>query len=718
MNRDMQEPVNYRSCMQNRELSWLKFNQRVLEEADCPDTPLLERFHFLSIFTSNLDEFFMVRVGSLIDYMLFSPDYFDNKTGMTAAEQLSEIYRACIPLYVLRDDSFARINGELAGVGITYVPMSSLRKHEEKLVEDFFTREVMPVLSPQIIDQSHPFPHIGNKQLNIAVSLRQQSHSVFGIIPVPSAVRRVFMPDPSELRFVLVEDVILHFADRVFAKYKVTEKAVICVTRNADIDTDAGLLDEDTDYRQHMKKILKKRLRLSPVRLEIQGAMSEESQKYLRSKLGLDKAQVFHSSAPLDLSYCFSLDNRLPHDMKRTLLQASFTPQPSPMVNPDVPIIQQVLRRDILLSYPYESMKPLLNLLREAAVDPEAVSIKITLYRIAHQSALAEALIAAAENGKDVTVLMELRARFDEENNIEWAQRLEEAGCQVIYGMDGFKVHSKICLITRRTRGEIQHITQIGTGNYNEKTAKLYTDLAILTADRNIGADAAAFFMNLSISNLDGSYHDLWVAPANFKQNILRLTDAEIAKAKAGKPARIMVKCNSFTDKDIIERFVDASRAGVEIRLVVRGICCLTPQIPGLTENIQIISIVGRFLEHSRIYAFGAGEETRVFLASGDMMTRNTERRVEVACPIYDAHIRARLLDMIDIMLRDNVKAREQFSDGRYILRTPLGAPPLNAQEYLMRQASEAQEHPDWKAELPPAKKHRFLRWFRRERKK
>ena len=716
MNRDMQESVNYRSCMQNRELSWLKFNQRVLEEANCPDTPLLERFHFLSIFTSNLDEFFMVRVGSLIDYMLFSPDYFDNKTGMTAAEQLSEIYRACIPLYVLRDDAFSRINRELSGAGITYVRMGELRKPEEKLVEDFFAREVMPVLSPPIIDQSHPFPHIGNKQLNIAVSLRQQNHGVFGIIPVPAAVRRVFTVDPSERRFVLVEDVILYFAEKVFEKYKVAEKAVICVTRNADIDTDAGLLDEDTDYRQHMKKILKKRLRLSPVRLEIQGDMSDEAQKYLRSKLDLERAQVFRSHAPLDLSYCFGLDARLPFDMKRALLQTPFTPQPSPMVNPAAPIIQQVLRRDILLSYPYEAMKPLLNLLRESAEDPDVVSIKITLYRIARQSTLAEALIEAAENGKDVTVLMELRARFDEENNIEWAQRLEEAGCRVIYGMDGFKVHSKICLITRRAKGEIQYITQIGTGNYNEKTAKLYTDLAILTANRNIGADAASFFMNLSLSNLDGSYHDLWVAPANFKESILRLTDAEIAKAREGKEARILVKCNSFTDKDIIERFVDASRAGVQIRLIVRGICCLTPQIPGMTENIQIVSIVGRFLEHSRIYAFGAGAETRVFIASGDMMTRNTERRVEVACPIYDPRIKTRLLEMMDIMLRDNVKAREQFADGRYILRSPLDAPPLNAQEYFMQQAKEPPAQPDWEEDKPVREERRFLGWFRRKK--
>ena len=707
------ETVDYRSCMQNRELSWLKFNQRVLEEANCPETPLLERFHFLSIFTSNLDEFFMVRVGSLIDYMLFSPDYFDNKTGMTAAEQLSEIYRACVPLYLLRDEAFARISRELSDQGISYVAMDALRKPEEKLAEDFFEREILPVLSPQIIDQSHPFPHIGNKQLNIAVALHQDGHRVFGIIPVPSVTRRVFTVDPSERRFVLVEDVILHFSEKVFEKYKVSEKAVICVTRNADIDTDAGLLDEDTDYRQHMKKILKKRLRLSPVRLEIQGEMSDEAQKYLRSKLELDKAQVFHSHAPLDLSYCFGLDAKLPFDLKRSLLQTPFTPQPSPMVDASQPIIGQVLRHDVLLSYPYESMKPLLSLLRESAGDPEVVSIKITLYRIARQSALAEALIEAAENGKDVTVLMELRARFDEENNIEWAQRLEEAGCRVIYGMDGYKVHSKICLITRQSRNGIQYITQIGTGNYNEKTAKLYTDLAILTADPGIGTDAAAFFMNLSLSNLDGSYRHLWVAPANFKESILKFTDREIEKAKNGEEARILVKCNSFTDKEIIERFIDASRAGVQIRLVIRGICCLTPRIPGMTENIRIVSIVGRFLEHSRIYAFGVGEDTKVFIASGDMMTRNTERRVEVACPIYDRRIRQRLLDMMDLLLRDNVKAREQFADGRYVLRTPLNDPPLNAQETFMQQAKEPPETFEWDpVKSDGKKKRRLFGWF------
>ena len=389
----------------------------------------------------------------------------------------------------------------------------------------------------------------------------------------------------------------------------------------------------------------------------------------------------------LPLTHCFTLDTKVTQGMKRELLLQTYVPQQSRMVSGNDNIISQVTRRDILLSYPYESMKPLINMLKEAAADPEVLSIKITLYRIARQSILAEHLIEAAENGKEVTVLMELRARFDEENNIEWAQRLEESGCKVIYGMDGYKVHSKICLITRRTAKGIQYITQIGTGNYNEKTAKLYTDLAILTANQTIGEDAAAFFRNLSLSNLHGEYHDLWVAPVNFKQSILQYADQEIEKARAGKEARILVKCNSFTDKELIEKFVDASRAGVKIRLVIRGICCITPRIPGMTDNIEIVSIVGRFLEHSRIYAFGVGEDTKVFIASGDMMTRNTERRVEVACPIYDKEIRKRLLDMMDILLRDNVKGREQFSDGRYILRTPLNSPPLCAQEYFMQEA-------------------------------
>lgn len=685
MNRDMQESVNYRSCMQNRELSWLKFNQRVLEEANCPDTPLLERFHFLSIFTSNLDEFFMVRVGSLIDYMLFSPDYSDNKTGMTAAEQLSEIYRACIPLYVLRDDAFSRINRELSGAGITYVRMSELRKPEEKLVEDFFTREVMPVLSPQIIDQSHPFPHIGNKQLNVAVALRQQNHGVFGIIPVPAVVRRVFTVDPSERRFVLVEDVLLHFAEKVFEKYKVAEKAVICVTRNADIDTDAGLLDEDTDYRQHMKKILKKRLRLSPVRLEIQGEMSEDAQKYLRSKLGLERAQVFRSHAPLDLSYCFGLDARLPFDMKRALLQTPFTPQPSPMVNPSAPIIQQVLRRDILLSYPYEAMKPLLNLLRESAEDPDVVSIKITLYRIARQSTLAEALIEAAENGKDVTVLMELRARFDEENNIEWAQRLEEAGCRVIYGMDGFKVHSKICLITRNDHGVMRHITQVGTGNYNEKTARQYTDVSLVTASETIGADAAEFFKNMGLGNLQGSYQRLLVAPNCFKNQILSMMDEQI---QLGKEGYMLLKFNSLTDIDIIRKLSEASCAGVKVEMIVRGICCLLPGVPGKTEHISVTSIVGRYLEHSRIFCFGRGEQEKMYIASADFMTRNTVRRVEIACPVDSPEIRSRLHGILDAMLQDNVKARALRPDGSYC-RKAVSGERICAQELLMKQAAE-----------------------------
>ena len=706
--------VDYRSCMQNRELSWLKFNQRVLEEANCHDTPLLERFHFLSIFTTNLDEFFMVRVGSLIDYMQFSPDYYDNKTGWTAAEQLEKIYRACIPLYSLRDDGYERLCHRLSLAGLSCVRMRELDKGELRETEEYFHREIWPVLSPQIIDSSHPFPHLGNKQLNIAASLKQGGSVMYGIIPVPSVAKRVYFLRGEELRCVLVEDMICYYADKVFERYKVLEKGVICVTRNADMDMDAGLYDEDVDYRQHMKKILKRRMRLAPVRLEYQGELGEGILKFLLEKLHLEKNQAFRSEAPLDLTFCFALDSKVTSGMKRELLLQAYVPQPSRMVNSNEPIISQVERRDILLSYPYESMRPLLNMLKEAASSPDVISIKITLYRIARQSVLAEHLIEAAENGKEVTVLMELRARFDEENNIEWAQRLEEAGCQVIYGLDGYKVHSKICLITRRTARGIQHITQIGTGNYNEKTAKLYTDLAVITADQRIGEDAAAFFRNLSLSNLHGEYHDLWVAPANFKQSILDYADQEIRKAQEGKDARIMVKCNSFTDKELIEKFVDASRAGVKIKLVIRGICCITPQIPGMTDNIQIVSIVGRFLEHSRIYAFGTGEDTRVFIASGDMMTRNTERRVEVACPIYDRGIRQRLLDMMDILLRDNVKAREQFSDGRYILRTPLNSPPLCAQEYFMKEALQPPAAPP--APKAPEKDpvHKLLGFFRR----
>ena len=676
----------YLKCMQNRELSWLKFNERVLEEAGCTATPLLERMKFLSIFTSNLDEFFMVRVGTLTDCMMMDPNETDNKTDWTAEQQLDRIYRAVPPLYRMRDEVYAQVAGELKEHGVTRVGPQDLTERELAFAESYFENTVLPVLSPQIIDTWHPFPHMVNKQLHIAVLARHDSHRAVGIIPVPSFVDRVIWLDKTHTRYLLAEDLVYRYAERAFPMYQIKEKTVICVTRNADIDTDTGLFDEDVDYRQHMKKLLKRRSRLAPVRLELQYHVSSKMIDYFCDKLGLHRAQVFTSNAPLDLSCVFAIIKGLEEGVKKPLLYQPFTPHVPDYCIPDQSMMRLVEQQDILLSYPFESMKPFLDLMREAASNREVLSIKITLYRIARQSKLAEALIAAAENGKEVTVLMELRARFDEQNNIEWASRLEEAGCHVIYGADHYKVHSKICLITLKTNGAIRYLTQIGTGNYNEKTAAQYTDLCLMTASQEIGEDADAFFKNMMIANLQGEYRHLWVAPSSFKQNILKGIEGEIEKAQRGQPARILMKCNSLTDKELMERLVDASVAGVRIELIIRGICCLVPAIDGLTQNIRIISIVGRFLEHSRLYCFGQHLE-KIALSSGDMMTRNTERRVEIACPVYDPALKSRLVNMLETLLHDNVKARELSADGLYSLCIKPGAQLVHAQQIFMEEA-------------------------------
>ena len=683
---------------QNRELSWLQFNARVLAEAEDENVPLLERFKFLAIFTSNLDEFFMIRVGSLCDMAAVDKEHTDSKSGLTAKEQLHLIYKAVEPLYARRDAAFSDVDSKLSAIGLRRLTMDSLAPDEQKYIKRYFKDIIAPVLSPQIVDAHHPFPHLEGKVLHIAALLSHKKTERLGLLPVPASLPPVVFLPETPSRYILTEDILLAYADHVFEMYDVLEKTVLCVTRNADIQVDDETFGvEGGDFRKKMEKLLRQRRRMAVVRVEINRPISDHFKEHFRNRFEVSDAQIFLSrTAPLKLGYAFSLGEHLPEKKRAFLSDAPFTPQQPAMLSAGQSLLKAALQRDILLSYPYESMEPFLQMIREAANDPAVLAIRITIYRLASKAKLVEYLCAAAENGKDVTALIELRARFDEQNNIDWSERMEEAGCKIIYGFEDYKVHSKICLITRQSRNGIQYITQIGTGNYTEKTAKLYTDLAILTADPGIGTDAAAFFMNLSLSNLDGSYRHLWVAPANFKESILKLTDREIEKAKNGEEARILVKCNSFTDKEIIERFIDASRAGVQIRLVIRGICCLTPRIPGMTENIRIVSIVGRFLEHSRIYAFGVGEDTKVFIASGDMMTRNTERRVEVACPIYDRRIRQRLLDMMDLLLRDNVKAREQFADGRYVLRTPLNDPPLNAQETFMQQAKEPPETFEW----------------------
>ncbi len=671
----------------NRELSWLKFNERVLEEADCESTPLLERLKFISIFTTNLDEFFMVRVGTLNDYMKFIPDYSDDKTGMSAKEQLLEIYKNSETLYRLRDYVFKKLDVSLRENNINFEKMSNLDESKIKKVEKYFKRNILPVLSPQIIDVWHPFPFIPNKKLHIAVHLENKKNKLIGIIPVPEGIDRIIVLDKEKNIYLLLEDIILYFAQDIFSMYKFIDSTVMCITRNADIDTDLEIYDDSTDYRQHMKKLIKNRSKLSPVRIEMQKKMNKDFNKYFMEKLNLKKEQFFISETPLDVTYCFTLENLISENLKEKLTYTPFVPV---QIVKTESMIEEVFKKDILLHFPFESMKPFLQLIKEASNNPNVKAIKMTLYRISKESKLAGYLINAAENGKEVTVLMELRARFDEENNIEWAQKLEEAGCRVIYGTDGFKVHSKICLITYKDEDRFKYITQIGTGNYNEKTAKIYTDLSFMTSDEEIGIDADKFFKNMAMGNLSGIYKRLWIAPVGFKNNIIASIEEEIKKCEEGKTGTVIIKCNFFTDKDIIKTLIRASEKGVQITLIIRGICCLVPGVTGKTDNIKVISIVGRFLEHSRIYAFGSKEERKIYISSGDMMTRNTEHRVEISCPIVSEESKEKIEHILDVIMKDNVKARILQNDKKYIkLLSKEDEESINSQLTFMKETLE-----------------------------
>ena len=680
---------------QNRELSWLAFNERVLAEAADESVPLLERLKFASIFTSNLDEFFMIRVGSLFDLMGVEPGRRDSRSGMTPEEQLHAIYDAVRPLYREREAVCLGLERLLRRYDICRLEWKELSGSEKKYCQRYFHSEVEPIISPQIVDTHHPFPHLKNNVLHIGAWVKYRSRDVFGVIPMPEALPGVlFLPCDEGLRYIHMEELLLHHAGDIFANYDVRAKCVFRVTRNADInpEDEAFDMDENDDFRKKMRKALRQRTRLAPVRLELSERISGDFLEYLKKRLPVTDEQVFFTSAPLRLDYAFSLAGKLTDpELRRALTYPEFKPCRNAQIRTGESMIRQISRSDKLLSFPFESMSPFLTLLKEASEDPDVISIKITIYRLARKAKLVEYLCAAAENGKDVTVFIELRARFDEQNNIDWSERLEDAGCNVFYGFESYKIHSKICLITRRERGEIRYITQVGTGNYNEKTAEQYTDVSLLTANRDIGQDAVEFFKNMSIGELDGEYRHLLVSPYSLKREVLRLMDGEIAKGSAG---RMRFKINSLTDMDIIERLRKASRAGVRIDMVVRGICCILPGIPGETENIHIVSIVGRFLEHSRIYCFGEGEDERMYISSADFMTRNTQRRVETACPIYDSAVRAKLNGIMDLCLMDNVKARELHADGSY---SPVhgGEERFDAQQLQMERAIDAAAEPE-----------------------
>ncbi len=708
--------------MQNRELSWLTFNQRVLDQSIDPNVPLLERMKFIAIWRSNLQEFFMVRVGSLLDLELAKEVVYDSKTGMTPAEQLDAVYARVRELTPLASEDFRTVRHALEARGIHQLYPDELTPKQHDQLAAYMNKNVLPLVSPQIVNSLHPFPHLENGALYIAVRLDDQAEPeaapkkagkaarakaadgvIMGIIPIPRNCSRCIplKTEDGSYAFILIEHALEMMADHIFEMYPVKHANVIMVTRNADLDMHEESDEYDEDFRSHMQRILKKRGRLAPVRLESERPLSDTTERFLRARLGLKKHQVYSVGLPLDMGYAFGLPDMVGPERAADLTDEPASPQwPDSLVR-GASVIEQVQHKDVLLSYPYETMDAFVHLLQEAAVDPDVISIKITLYRLASQSRLAEALITAAENGKEVTALFELRARFDESNNIEWSQRFEQAGCNIIYGFRDFKVHSKICAITRRTDDGLQFITQLGTGNYNEKTAKLYTDLSMITCDEQIGQDAAKFFRNMQLETISSEYEKLWVAPMMIKTNICAAIDAEIAKAKAGQPAEILMKTNSVTDKDVIEKLAEASREGVKTTMLVRGISCLVPGVKGHTENIRVVSVVGRLLEHSRIYAFGAGDDKKIYLSSADLMTRNLDKRVEIAWPVNDPDLKAKVMHYFNTMLSDTAKLRELRPDGTYtelchfVPKDASGNPtarPFDAQDHLIKEAYIAAE--------------------------
>lgn len=669
----------------NRELSWLKFNERVLEEAENPEVPLCERMTFVSIYQSNLDEFFRVRVGSLQDQMLISTEIRENKTKMTSAEQIRAIIKEVKKLNQRKDKAYEKLMKKIEEYGITLINHASAKSEEKKFLEKYFMKEIMPLSSPTIVGKRQPFPFLKNGEIYAVVVLETRNKKErIGIIPCSNNMltRMVELPG-GKGRYMLIEDLILHYIGKVFKGYKVKGKSLLKVVRNADIDADAAY-DEDLDYREFMEDLMKQRKKLSPVRIDLSREMDETVVDALCRYLDVTPDRVFRSEAPLDVSFVFQLQDLLRRNTE--LFYEKRVPQKSPEFKDGQSILQQITQEDKLLSYPYDSIRPFLKMLTEAAEDDSVISIKMTLYRLAKQSKVIEALCEAAENGKEVVVLVELRARFDEENNIRWSRMLEEAGCQIIYGLEHYKVHSKLCLITRRGANGIQYITQIGTGNYNEKTARLYTDLSLMTADEQLGMDAARVFQALAKGEVVEDIEHLLVAPKCLQSKVIEKIEEQIQKQKNGETAYIGLKMNSLTDKRIIDKLIDASKAGVKIDMIIRGICCLIPGVEGETENIHVISVVGRFLEHSRIYIFGNGEEAQYYIGSADFMTRNTVKRVEVAAPVYSERLKKRLQDLFDLMLSDNKKARKEDAKGTYSVVECKGQ-PINSQELLYQEA-------------------------------
>ncbi len=706
-----QEKRSY-SYTQSRELSWLRFNRRVLEEAGDETVPLLERLKFISIFTSNLDEFFMVRVGNLFDLSLVSPEEADNKTGLTPAGQLSEIYSVIPGLIEIKNRLYADVAALLRREGVCDLAMEELSAEERKFAATYYKAKILPVLSPQIVDARHPFPHLANKALYVAGLMRSRKGTAsLGFLPVPAGLPSILTMPGDPGRFIRMETVLLHYAPSLFGEYKLESSCILCVTRNADLNLDAELLEESgEDIRSRMSKLLKKRASQSAVRLELSKKMGGEFMRLLKGRVGLENRQIYVDQAPLDMHYVFDLMKALPPEKAGPLSFPHYRPRWPEDLDRSASIIDQVRQKDRLLFFPFDGVDPFLQLLEEAAARPDVVSIRITIYRLASSSKVAHILCKAAENGKEVTALMELRARFDEANNISWSRLLEGSGCKVIYGVEEYKCHSKICLITLRKGDKLSYVTQIGTGNYNEHTNEQYTDLSLMTASEEIGRDGAAFFQNMLVGNLEGRYRHLLTAPAGIKLRLLELIDREIAKGPEGY---ICVKANAMTQREVIDKLVEASQAGVQVQLILRGICCMRPGIAAQTENVHVTSIVGRYLEHSRIYRFGRGKDIQLFIASADLMTRNLDHRVEIACPVYDPEVREMLLKILHTQLEDNVKASSLLPDGSYCRKVNT-LQPCSSQEVFM--AETLHRRPAAPAEKPDAL-HRLLDGLRGRKK-
>lgn len=655
------------SYTQNRELSWLNFNQRVLKEAEDHSVPLLERLKFLAIYQSNLDEFFMIRVGSLTDLSLLKKTSFDNKSGLTTKQQLEAIYSAVNDLTKRKDRVYNKLNKELSSAGIEHCQFKDLDLQQLKAVEQVFKRDIFPLLSPIVLDMHHPFPHLLNKQKVVIANVKSKDRPVtMGMIPISDNLPKMIRLPKETLSYLLIEDVVMHFFPFVFKQYQVSDTSVIAVTRNADIHPEDEVFDFDVDFRIYMKQILKKRNRLAPVRLEVCGTLDERLRKLLKDRLKLSDMHISITQSPLTFNHVYQLIDQCSIKQKSELLYPSYTPAFIRKDNKRQSVMETVFKQDICLSYPYDDVDVLLQLLKESAQSPEVISIKITLYRVATNSKVIQYLVEAAENGKEVTVMIELRARFDEKHNIDNAELLEKAGCNLIYGFEEYKVHAKCLLITLMHKQKLSYITQIGTGNYNEKTATLYADFSLMSANEQMAQDVNQFFKNMAMANLNGAYRHLWVAPTSFKSRIIEGIDEQITRAKQSQSAYLLFKCNSLTDRDIIDKLMEASCAGVKIDLIIRGISCLLPNIPNKTENIRIISVVGRFLEHARVYGFGQYPDMNMVISSGDLMTRSTTRRVEVAVVILDKLVKEKIYRTLALALRDNVKAYQINRRGKY----------------------------------------------------